>query len=202
MYRDLKVVFWWRNMKNDIAEFVENCLICQQVKAANQRPSRPPKTDKKSYADRRQKELEFAVGDSVFLKVTPMKGVLRFGKREKLRPRYIGSFEILKKVESVAYQLALPPKLSTVHDVFHISTLKKYVPDPSHVLKHQPMKIQQDLSYEDTPLCIIARKVQKLCNKEIPLVKVLWQHHSVDDTTWEREDEMQSKYPQLFDNVN
>jgi len=156
----------------------------------------------KSYADKRRKDLEFTAGNKVFLKVTPMKGVLRFGKKGKLRPRYVGPFEILKRVGNVAYQLALPPEFSAVHDVFHVSMLRKYVPDPAHVIKHQPLGIQQDLTYEEAPICIIAQKVQKLRNKEIPLVKILWQQHSVQEATWEREDEMRSKYPQLFDDEN
>ncbi|XP_052206775.1 uncharacterized protein LOC127811103 [Diospyros lotus] len=118
------------------------------------------------------------------------------------RPRYIGPFEILKRVGNVAYQLALPPELSAVHDVFHISMLRKYVPDPAHVIKHQPLDIQQDLKFEEAPIRILAQEVRKLRNKEIPLVKVLWQHHSVEEATWEREDELQSKYPQLFDDLN
>ena len=127
----------------------------------------------KSYADKRRKDLEFTVGDKVFLKIMAIKGVLRFGKKGKLRPRYIGPFEILKRVGNVAYQLTLPPELLAVHDVFHISMLRKYVPDPTHVIKHQPLDIQQDLKYEEAPIRILAQEVRKLRNKEIPLIKVL-----------------------------
>ena len=90
----------------------------------------------KSYADVRRRDLEFEVGDHVFLKVAPMRGVLRFGKKGKLSPRFIGPFEILERVGAVAYKIALPPNLATVHNVFHVSMLQKYTPDPTHVIEH------------------------------------------------------------------
>ncbi|KAL5578475.1 hypothetical protein UlMin_020174 [Ulmus minor] len=95
----------------------------------------------KSYADRRRRPLEFQVGDLVFLKVAPMKGVMRFGKKGKLSPRYIGPFEILERIGKVAYKLALPSELYTVHNVFHVSMLRKYISDPSHVLESEPIEI-------------------------------------------------------------
>ncbi|KAL0561652.1 hypothetical protein IC582_002092 [Cucumis melo] len=103
----------------------------------------------KSYADVRRKDLEFEVGDKVFLKVAPMRGVLRFERRGKLSPRFDGPFEILERIGPVAYRLALPPSLSTVHDVFHVSMLRKYVPDPSHVVDYEPLKIDENLSYTE-----------------------------------------------------
>ncbi|KAL5541142.1 hypothetical protein UlMin_044374 [Ulmus minor] len=96
-------------------------------------------TRQKSYADKRRRSLEFQVGDLVFLKVAPMKGVMRFGKKGKLSPRFIGPFEILERIGKVTYKIALPPELSSVHNVFHVSMLKKYVSDPSHVLEHEPI---------------------------------------------------------------
>ncbi|KAM6583139.1 hypothetical protein CsatB_010141 [Cannabis sativa] len=102
----------------------------------------------KSYADAKRRNVEFAVGDKVFLRVSPMKGVMRFGKRGKLSPRFIGPFEILDRVGQVAYRLALPPVLAETHNVFHISMLRKYVSDPSHVLNYERMELKQDLSYE------------------------------------------------------
>ena len=89
----------------------------------------------KSYADKRRRDLQFKVGDRVFLKVSPWKGILRFGRRRKLRPIYIGRYEIISRVGLVAYRLDLPPELSKVHNVFHVSMLRKYIPDPSHVLR-------------------------------------------------------------------
>ncbi|KAA0057719.1 pol protein [Cucumis melo var. makuwa] len=100
----------------------------------------------KSYADVRRKDLEFDVGDMVFLKVAPVKGVLRFEKKEKLSPRFVGPFEILERIGLVTYLLALPPSLSEVHDVFHVSMLRKYVTDPTHVVDFEPLQIAEDLS--------------------------------------------------------
>ncbi|KAL0554261.1 hypothetical protein IC582_008178 [Cucumis melo] len=153
----------------------------------------------KSYADVRRKDLEFEVGDKVFLKVAPMRGVLRFERRGKLSPRFVGPFEILEQIGPVAYRLALPPSLSTVHDVFHVSMLRKYVPDPSHVVDYEPLEIDENLSYVEQPVEVLAREVKTLRNKEIPLVKVLWRNHRVEEATWEREDDMRSRYPELFE---
>ncbi|KAA0063495.1 pol protein [Cucumis melo var. makuwa] len=153
----------------------------------------------KSYADVRRKDLEFEIGDKVFLKVAPMRGVLRFERRGKLSPRFVGPFEILERIGPVAYRLALPPSLSTVHDVFHVSMLRKYVPDPSHVVDYEPLEIDENLSYTEQPVEVLAREVKILRNKEIPLVKVLWQNHRVEEATWEREDDMRSRYPELFE---
>ncbi|KAL0562073.1 hypothetical protein IC582_002523 [Cucumis melo] len=153
----------------------------------------------KSYADVRRKDLEFEIGDKVFLKVAPMKGVLRFERRGKLSPRFVGPFEILERIGPVAYRLALPPSLSTVHDVFHVSMLRKYVPDPSHVVDYEPLEIDENLSYVERPVEVLAREVKTLRNKQIPLVKVLWQNHRVEEATWEREDDMRSRYPELFE---
>ncbi|KAA0046287.1 ty3-gypsy retrotransposon protein [Cucumis melo var. makuwa] len=144
----------------------------------------------KSYADVRRKDLEFEVGDKVFLKVAPMRGVLRFERRGKLSPRFVGPFEILERIGPVAYRLALPPSLSTVHDVFHVSMLRKYVPDPPHVVDYEPLEIDENLSYTEQPVEVLAREVKTLRNKEIPLVKVLWRNHRVEEATWEREDDM------------
>ncbi|KAL4027933.1 hypothetical protein IC575_011123 [Cucumis melo] len=313
MYQDLKRVYWWRNMKREVAEFVSRCLVCQQVKAPRQKPAgllqplsipewkwenvsmdfitglprtlrgftviwvvvdrltksahfvpgkstylaskwahctcrdiirlllmalygrccRSPvcwsevgeqrlmgpelvqstneaiqkirsrmhtaQSRQKSYADVRRKDLEFEVGDKVFLKVAPMRGVLRFERRGKLSPRFVGPFEILERIGPVAYRLALPPSLSTVHDVFHVSMLRKYVPDPSHVVDYEPLEIDENLSYTEQPVEVLAREVKTLRNKEIPLVKVLWRNHRVEEATWEREDDMRSRYPELFE---
>ncbi|KAL0551864.1 hypothetical protein IC582_010953 [Cucumis melo] len=153
----------------------------------------------KSYADVRRKDLEFEVGDKVFLKVAPMRGVLRFERRGKLSPRFVGPFEILERIGPVAYRLALPPSLSIVHDVFHVSMLRKYVPDPSHVVDYEPLEIDENLSYVEQPVEVLAREVKTLRNKQIPLVKVLWRNHRVEEATWEREDDMRSRYPELFE---
>ena len=152
----------------------------------------------KSYADKRRKDLKFEVKDQVFLKLSPWKGVVRFGKRGKLSPRYIGPFEIVERVGPVAYRLDLPEELSRVHNVFHISMLRKYISDPSHVLEAPEIELRDDLSYEEQPVQILGREEKELCNKTISLVKVLWRNHLVEEATWEREDQMRDQYPHLF----
>ena len=109
----------------------------------------------KSYADNCRRDLQFEIGDRVFLKISPWKGVLRFGKRGKLSPRFIGPYEIVSKVGPVAYRLKLPPELSRIHDIFHVSMLRKYIPDPSHVLREQPVQLKENLTYEEIPVQIV-----------------------------------------------
>ena len=137
----------------------------------------------KSYADNCRRDLQFEIGDRVFLKISPWKGVLRFGKRGKLSPRYIGPYEIVSKVGPVAYKLKLLPELSRIHDTFHVSMLRKYISDPSHVLREQPVQLKENLTYEETPVQIIDCKEQVLRSKVIPLVKVLWKNHEREAAT-------------------
>ena len=153
----------------------------------------------KSYADPRRRDVQFGVGDHVFLKISPMKGVMRFRKKGKLTPRYIGPFEILDRVGNVSYRLALPPNFGHVHPMFHISMLRKYVPHPSHILQTQEIEVDKDLSYEEVPVAIVDRQIRKLRNKEMAMVKVQWQNHEVEECTWESEQSMKDKYPQLFE---
>ena len=110
------------------------------------------KDRQKSYADNRRRDLQFEIGDRVFLKISPWKGVLRFGKRGKLSPRYIGPYEIVSEVGPVAYRLDLPPELSKVHNVLHVSMLRKYIPEPSHVLRDQPVELKDNLTYKEKPM--------------------------------------------------
>ena len=129
---------------------------------------------KKNYADRRCRPLEFEVGDHVFLKVVPKRGVVRFDKRGKLAPRCIGPFEVLERVGTVAYRLALPPSLSGVHEVFHVSMLRKYTPDPTHVVDWEEITIDIDGTFEEGPVCILDSRDKVLRRKTMQLVKVLW----------------------------
>jgi hypothetical protein len=116
-----------------------------------------------------------------------MKGVMRFGKMGKLSPRYVGPFLVTEVVGSVAYRIELPSNLAGVHDVFHVSMLRKYVHYPLHVIDFEPLQVQADLKYEEKPVQILDRKVQQLRTKTIPLVKVLWQNHEVEEASWELE---------------
>ena len=124
--------------------------------------------------------------------------MIRFGTRGKLSPRYIGPFEILDRVGDVSYRLALPPSLDGVHNVFHVSQLRRYVKDDSHILDHSELELQPDLSYQEQPMAILDRSVKTLKNKDIPLVLVSWNRQVPGEATWEREDVIRERYPQLF----
>ena len=125
--------------------------------------------------------------------------MVRFGKREKLSPRVIGPFEVLERVGAVAYRLALPPSLSGVHEVFHVSMLRKYTPDLAHVVDWGELVIDADGTFEEGPVRIKDSREQVLRYKTVRLVKVLWQHRGVQEATWEREDTIRTKYPFLFE---
>ena len=152
----------------------------------------------KSYADRRNRPLSFKEGDHVFLKIRPRRGVIRFGKKGKLSPRYIGPFEILEKIGQVAYRLALPPQIDRVHNVFHVSMLRKYLALPTHVLNWGDLDIDEDATFEEEPVEIQDSMEKSIRNRIIRLVRVLWKHRGMEETTWEREEAMRANYPQLF----
>ena len=143
--------------------------------------------------------LEFKAGDHVFLKAMPKRGVIRFGKRGKLSPRYIRPFEVLERVGAIAYRLALPPSLSSVHEVFHVSMLRKCTPDPTHIVDWGELVVYADGTFEEGPVSIMDSREQVLRGKTVRLVKVLWQHQGVEEVTWEREDTVRTNYPFLFD---
>ena len=128
----------------------------------------------------------------------PKRGVVRFGKRGKLSPRFIGPFEILERVGTVACRLALPPSMSGVHEVFHVSMLRKSTPDPAHVMDWGEIKVDTDGTFEEGPVCIMDSREQVLRRKTVRLVRVLWKHRGVEESTWEREDTMRATYPFLY----
>ncbi|XP_059281346.1 uncharacterized protein LOC132035044 [Lycium ferocissimum] len=166
-------------------------LIRERLKTAQSR--------QKSYADKKVCDVEFMKGEKVFLKVSPMKGVMRFGRKGKLSPRYIGPYEILDRIGLVAYRLALPPRLSAVHPVFHVSMLRRYVGDDSHKIQPEDVELDENLTYEEGPISIIDRQVRQLRSKKVASVKVLWRNHPTEEATWESEADMRDKYPHLFD---
>ncbi|GJZ07864.1 putative reverse transcriptase domain-containing protein [Tanacetum coccineum] len=248
MYQDLRRLYWWPNMKAEIATYVSKCLTCAKVKIEYQKPSglikaapfealygrkcRSPicwaevgdsqltgpeiiheTTEKivqiknriqaardrqKSYADVRRKPLEFQVGDKVMLKVSPWKGVIRFGKRGKLNPRYIGPFKIIAKVGTVAYRLELPEQLSRVHSTFHVSKLKKCMAEEPLAIPLDEIQVDDKLHFIEEPVEIMECEVKRLKQSRILIVKVRWNSRRVPEFTWERKDQMQKKYPHLF----
>ncbi|XP_019179560.1 PREDICTED: uncharacterized protein LOC109174769 isoform X2 [Ipomoea nil] len=126
-------------------------------------------------------------------------GVMRFGKKRKLSPRFIGPYENLERIGKVAYRLALPTELDKVHDVFHVSQLKKYMHDNSHVIRLEVVEIDESLTYEEKPVKILDTKTRETRRKVVKLVKVLWSNHLTEEVTWEVEDDMRNRYPTLFD---
>ncbi|GJU77150.1 putative reverse transcriptase domain-containing protein [Tanacetum coccineum] len=174
-----------------IQETTEKIIqIKQRMQAARDR--------QKSYADLKRKPMEFQVGDKVMLKVLPWKGVVRFGKRGKLNPRYVGPFKVLEKVGEVAYKLELPEELSRVHNTFHVSNLKKCHADEPLAVPLDGLHLDDKLHFVEEPLEIVGREVKRLKQSRIPLVKVRWNSKRGPEFTWEREDQFKKKYPHLF----
>nr|GEX56542.1 putative reverse transcriptase domain-containing protein [Tanacetum cinerariifolium] len=289
MYQDMKKLYWWPNMKSDIATYVRKCLTCAKVKAKHQRPSgllvqpeipklaklylkevvarheipvsiiydRDPRfasrfwrtlkkalgtsldmstvylletdgqsertiqtledmlraciidfgkgwvnhfplVEQKSCADLKRKPMEFQVGDKVMLKVSPWKGVLRFGKWGKLNPWYVRPFNVLERVGDVAYKLDLPEELSRVYNTFHVSNLKKYHADEPLDVLLDGLHVDDKLPFVEEPADIMDRKVKRLKRSQIPLVKVRWNSKRGPEFTWEREDQFKMKYLHLF----
>ncbi|GKD10074.1 putative reverse transcriptase domain-containing protein [Tanacetum coccineum] len=164
--------------------------IKQRMQAARDR--------QKSYADLKRKPMEFQVGDRVMLKVSPWKGVVRFGKRGKLNPRYVGPFKVLEKIGTIAYKLELPQELSKVHNTFHVSNLKKCYSDEPLAVPLEGLHVDDKLRFVEEPIEIMDREVKRLKQSRIPIVKVRWNSRRGPEFTWEREDQFQKKYLHLF----
>ena len=152
----------------------------------------------KKYADIRRHDLEFRVGDLVFLRVAARKGLMKVPKLGKLAPRYVGPFLVIARVGRVAYHLRLPPQLSGLHPVFHVSMLRKADVDPKEIVNYHNLDILSDSAMEERPVRILDRRDQVLRGKVIPLVRVLWTNHGAEESTWEREDIIREQYPEAF----
>jgi len=151
----------------------------------------------KSYADKRRRPLEFEARDHVFLRVTATTGIGRALKSRKLTPRFIGPYKISRRIGPAAYEIALPPHLGNLHNVFHVSQLRKYIADPTHVLEDDDVQIREDLTIGAGPVRILDSQVKQFRGKEIKTVKVLWDE-ATKEMTWEMEDVMRRSYPHLF----
>ena len=152
----------------------------------------------KSYADKRRRPIEFQVGDFVLLKVSPWKGLIRFRKRGKLSPRYIGPFKVIARVGEVAYRLELPEELSSIHPTFHVSYLRKCLADETSHVPYDEIEVDDRLNYVEEPVSITGSYEKRLRKRVVKMVKVQWKHRRGSDTTWETEEEMRKNYPHLF----
>jgi hypothetical protein len=159
---------------------------------------RVAQTRQKSYADNRSRPLEFEEEDHVYLEVSPLRGMRRFKVKGKLSPRFIGPFRVFRQVGEMAYQLKLPDNLSDVHNVFHVSQLKKCPRVPEEQLPMEELRVQGDLTYTKYPTKILDTSTRVTRNKVIKMCKVQWSHHGEDEATWEREEELRIDFPHLF----
>jgi hypothetical protein len=161
--------------------------IIYNLKEAQARP--------KSYADKRRKPLYFQVEGYVYLKVSPMKGVSRFGVKGKLAPRYIGPFPILEQCRPVAYRLQLPETLSAVHNVFHVSQLKKCLRVPDRTVEVTDVALEPDLTYSEHPIRFLDQKDIITQRRTLKFYKIQWNQHTEDEATWETQDFLEKKFP-------
>ncbi|KAK9049808.1 hypothetical protein SSX86_031223 [Deinandra increscens subsp. villosa] len=196
--RKCRAPIYWEEVGERMIEGPELVQITNEKVSVAREKLKEAQSRQKSYADRHRRELEFNEGDRVFLKVSPCRGVRRFGIKGKLSPRFIGPFEILDRVGESSYRLALPPQLSHVHNVFHVSLLRGYNYHPLHVVNYPFHLIREDLSLEEEPEAILDRQERVMRRKTIPFVKVLWKNHSTREATWEMEGSIRSQYPNLF----
>ncbi|GJY59348.1 putative reverse transcriptase domain-containing protein [Tanacetum coccineum] len=228
MYQDIKKLYWWPNMKANIATYVSKChgipvsIICDRdprfssnfwkslQKALgtsldmstayhpSTKDSNRSRIDQKSYADLKRRSMEFQLEKKLAKGFSPWKGVVRFGKRGKLNPRYVGPFKVLKKVGAVAYKLELPQELSRVHNTFHVSNLKKCYSDDPLVVPLEGLQVDDKLHFVEEPVEVMDREVKQLRRSRVPIFKVRWNSRRGPEFTWEREDQFRKKYPHLF----
>jgi hypothetical protein len=165
-------------------------IIQNNLKAAQSR--------QKSYADIRRRPLQFQIGDFVYLRVSPTRGIQRFGVKGKLAPRYIGPFEILEICGPVAYRLQLPSQLAAIHNIFHVSQHKKCIKVPTEIIDTQTIEIEPDLTYTEHPLRVLDTKESSTRRETIRMYKIQWNHHTEEETTWETESYFQHNFPDFF----
>ena len=182
--------FFGPDMVNEAEEQVR--VIQENLKIAQSR--------QKSYADKKRQSVLFQVGDHVYLRVSPMKGVQRFGVKGKLAPRYVGPYPIIECCGLVAYRVELPSHLSTVQNIFYVSQLKKCLRVPTEVVAMEGLQLEPDLVYPEHPVKIVDHKTRVTRTQTSNLYKMQWSNHSEREATWETEEFLKSKYPKFLAN--
>nr|GFB32602.1 putative nucleotidyltransferase, ribonuclease H [Tanacetum cinerariifolium] len=196
--RKCRAPICWNEVGEPVIEGPELVKVTNEKVAIAKEKLKEARSRQMRYADHHRRALEFKPGDRVFLKVSPCRGVRRFGLKGKLSSRFIGPFEILDRVGEVSYRLALPPQLSHVHNVFHVSLLRGYNYHPYHVVQYPFDKIHEDLSFAEEPEAILDHQERVMRKKTIPLIKVLWKNHPEREATWENEEMIRTDYPHFF----
>ncbi|XP_073270419.1 uncharacterized protein [Primulina huaijiensis] len=176
-------------------------MIVDKVKIVREK-LKAAQDQQKSWVDLKRRPIELNMGEKAYVKVSSMRRVVLFSKAGKLNPRYVGPFEILEKVGTLTCRLALPPNMSRINNVFHVSQLRRYIPNPSDVLEVEPLIIEgnlgEELKYEEVPIRIVDTKEHVFRRRTIPYVKVQWSNHTEREATWEVEEKMRKEYPYLF----
>nr|GEV24303.1 reverse transcriptase domain-containing protein [Tanacetum cinerariifolium] len=196
--RKCRAPICWDQVRERVIKGPEMIEVTNVKVAVVKEKLKEARTRQKSFADNHRRSLEFQPGDHVFLKVSPARGVRRFSIKGKLSPRFIGPFEIIDRVGEVSYHLALPPQLSHVHNVFHVSLLRGYKYHPLHVITYPLDQIRIDLSYVEEPEAILDRQDRVMRKKTIPFVKILWRSHPEREATWETEESIRTSYPHFL----
>ncbi|GKB88613.1 putative nucleotidyltransferase, ribonuclease H [Tanacetum coccineum] len=196
--RDPQAPICWNEVGERVIKGPELVEVTNEKVAIAKEKLKEARSRQKSNFDLHRRALEFKSSDRVFLKVSPGRGVRRFGLKGKLSMRFIGPFKILDRVGEVSYRLALPPQLSHVHNVFHVSLLRGYNYHPYHVVQYPFDNIHEDLSFAEEPEAILDRQERVMRKKTIPLVNVFWKNHPAREATWENKEMMRTDNPHFL----
>jgi hypothetical protein len=194
-----RTLLMWSEVRDRIIEKPDFIAAAEDKVAEIRENLKEAQSRQKSYAGKRRCAISFDVGDHVYLKVSPIRGTRRFQVRGKLAPRFIGPFPILKKVEAVAYKIRLPDEMSGIHDVFHVSQLRKCLRVPEEQVVQDSIDLQEDLRYQEVPVRILDKVTRRTRTSSVTIYRVQWSRHTEAEATWEREDALRAEFPHLFE---